>query len=182
MATAERPRIVVFLDMDGVLLPFPLSSNHIIQKGRIFPNETLDALSVLLRAFQQDNIALVLSSTWRVSAGMRQDILDDFHAYGKGPLATLEDFYDITDPTLHTERQYEIQDWLDRQHPESVTAWVALDDEELIEGTANAKYRDNFEGHVVYCDSKVGLTTQLAKKAIQLIRNQLTTVLSTKQS
>jgi len=114
---------------------------------------------------------------------MRQDILDDFHAYGKGPLATLEDFYDITDPTLHTERQYEIQDWLDRRrHQESVKAWVALDDEELIEGAANAKYRDNFEGHVVYCDSRVGLTAQLAEKAIQLIRSQLAAALSTKQS
>ena len=48
---------------------------------------------------------------------MQQEILDDFYAYGKGPLASLERFHDITDPEMHTERQHEIYDWLQTNNP-----------------------------------------------------------------
>jgi len=189
--TSGCPRIiVVFLDVDGVLLPFPASSSN-NSKGRLFPDATLDALTLLLQAFagppaahQQYAVSIVLSSTWRVSESMQQEILDDFSAYGKGPLASLKRFYDITDPAMHTERQHEIYDWLQRTNtPRTaandndgdsiIAAWVALDDEELIQGAANAQYRKTFEGHAVLCDSKIGLTAELAAEAIQLIRHQL---------
>jgi HAD domain in Swiss Army Knife RNA repair proteins len=88
-------------------------------------------------------------------------------------------FYDITDPTMHTERQYEIYDWLKKQEARStegddaIDAWICLDDEELLEGEKNARYKSYFQGHVIHCDSKKGLTPEQALEAIRLIRHQL---------
>ena len=83
---------------------------------------------------------------------MRNEILNDFCAYGRGPLAVLDDFYDITDPAMHTERQHEIYQWLmtkqqvqenDRgirknDTSQEIAAWICLDDEELLQGPSNA--------------------------------------------
>lgn len=182
-ATTNASLIVIFLDMDGVLLPFPDPSN--VEQGRIFPNDTLTALSTILEAFQPDDVhyrvGIVLSSTWRVHASMRNEILEDFRAFGRRPLAKMEDFYGFTDPQLHTERQHEIDAWLqtisvqeeEEDQTERVAAWIALDDEELLNGPANALRKSFFEGHVIRCDSKVGLTHAQAVEAIQLLQNQL---------
>ena len=43
---------------------------------------------------------------------MRNEILNDFCAYGRGPFAVLDDFYDITDPAMHMKQQHEIYHWL----------------------------------------------------------------------
>jgi hypothetical protein len=205
---------LLFLDIDGVLLPFPADPNVHIPDGRIFPNETLAALSLILEAFPKRKISrsdsvfdeesinkgpkknelndttetevdIVLSSTWRVQKYMRNDIIADFRAYGIGPLSTFdEDFYDITDPNLHTERQHEIYEWLQR-HSRNIHvthnkndvsemfAWVALDDEELLHGPTNSSLQPIFDGHVIHCDSQRGLTQEQAMEAIQLLRRQL---------
>jgi HAD domain in Swiss Army Knife RNA repair proteins len=178
MAT-QRARIVLFLDIDGVLAPFPMP--FVVAKGRIFPDHTIAALSSILDAFAEDptvKVEIVLSSTWRVQQSFRNDILNEFRAYGRGPLATLADFYDITDPAMHSERQLEIYSWqMDVEQsndPErKIAAWVCLDDEDLIHGASNAAHKSHFEGHVIHCDSRVGLTQDQAKDAIQLIRQQL---------
>jgi HAD domain in Swiss Army Knife RNA repair proteins len=192
--------IVLFLDIDGVLLPFPTKPLFQFPDGRIFPNETLSALSLILEAFPKDKcnccnvdtsmvdnpashvcnctaVNIVLSSTWRVQKSIRNDIIADFHAYGIGPLSTFDaDFYDITDPKLHTERQHEIYAWL-QQYCETNTytdlAWIALDDEELLHGSTNAARKSTFDGHVIHCDSKCGLTHKQAAEAIKLLRQQL---------
>ena len=165
--------IVLFLDIDGVLLPFPDAPDE-IGEGRLFPNEPLAALSKILIAFQEGSVELVLSSTWRVKDSNRQDILNDFQAYGHGPLAQMKgDFSYITDPTFHGERQHEIHRWLRTMSHLEIAAWVALDDEELLEGSANAAYRKHFEGRVVHCNSRVGLTEEQADEAVVLIRKQL---------
>jgi hypothetical protein len=199
-------RIVLFLDIDGVLLPFPTNPLLHIPIGRIFPDVTLSALCHILEAFPKTTTAvpsigcdsnimnpeilnhsdtmvdIVLSSTWRVKLSMREDIIADFRAYGRGPLSTFnDDFYGITNPKLHTERQHEIFEWLKQYHKENMIknkkssqfAWIAIDDEELIHGPSNAKYKSIFENHVIHCDSKVGLTHDQAVQAIELIRNQL---------
>lgn len=180
--------IIIFLDIDGVLLPFPEPSN--VGNGRIFPNETLTALSTIMEEFLDNyQVEIVLSSTWRVQRSMRAEILDDFAAYGRGPLAVMEDdFYGITDPAMHTERQHEIYDWLTRvqRRPHhqgrassvdgtrnKISAWICLDDEELLRGDANSQHKASFDGHVIHCDSKIGLTEAQAIEAIQLIRDQL---------
>jgi HAD domain in Swiss Army Knife RNA repair proteins len=228
-AVATHPLVIVFLDIDGVLLPIvsaigPDDYDNIDDdvldalllllppRGRLFPQGTVDALS---RIWQRVPIAqLVLSSTWRVHATWRRDILTELRTYGDGPLAQLSQFYDVTDPTMHSERQHEIYRWLQQNHgyggnnstdtttttaaattassssPQqhqqegdhhrSVAAWIALDDEDLLHGPANAEHRVLFEGHVIHCQSKIGLTIDQAEEAAGLLQAQL--VLSSSSS
>jgi hypothetical protein len=177
MTMVGSPRIVtsnainvIFLDIDGVLLPF-LSSGL----KDLFPDRTLKALSSIIEQSSSPNCKteIVLSSTWRVQERFRQDILRDFHRYGVnqgGPLKSIE-FYDFTDPCMHSERQHEIFSWL-CENDQKVAAWVALDDEELLEGDANRAFRNTFDGHVVKTNSHRGLTMQDASEAVQLLQEQ----------
>ena len=77
---------------------------------------------------------------------------------------------ETTDPALHSERQWEIHAWL-QAHPR-VRRWVALDDEELIEGQPNAARAAEFVGHAVRTESHVGLTDADAELAISLLARQ----------
>lgn len=160
----RKDKAVIFLDVDGVVLPFDYNDTE----RRIFPSCTLQALSHVLE--QVPNAQLVLSSTWRVQESFIDIIKRGFQLYG-GCLGEV-DFIDTTDPKLHSERQYEIYEWLSR-HEENVVAWIALDDEELLLGEINKKYRRAFEGHVVKTDSHVGMTLHDAKLAVRLLRTQL---------
>jgi HAD domain in Swiss Army Knife RNA repair proteins len=216
---ATTPLVIVFLDIDGVLLPIvsaigPDEYDNIDDdvldalllllppRGRLFPQGTVDALS---RIWQRVPIAqLVLSSTWRVHATWRRDILTELQTYGNGPLTQLSQFYDVTDPTMHSERQHEIYRWLQQNHGYGgnnstdttasattsssssqqnqqqgdhhrsvIAAWIALDDEDLLHGPANAEHRALFEGHVIHCQSKIGLTIDQAEEAAGLLQAQL---------
>ena len=166
---------IIFLDIDGVLLPFPGAKRSTC--GASFPDATLEALSKILEAVPE--ACLVLSSSWRVAESWRRDIIDSVRIYGYaygGPLQNVKKFYSITNPDLHTERQHEIYDWLQthcQNDDNKIKAWVALDDVDLLDGRANARYRSVFEGHVVMTDSHVGLTPSLAEMAIQLLQCQL---------
>lgn len=164
---------VLFLDMDGVLLPFGGDGYEKNQSSnRLFPDETLAALSQILSGVP--GLVLVLSSTWRVRQEFCDEIIMSFHSYGKqhgGPLATVEDFYDVTDIHDHSERQWEIHAWLSAQP--NVRAWVALDDEELVEGDCNRHRRDQFIHRVVKTNSATGLTDQDAQQAIVLLMDQI---------
>ena len=165
---------VIFLDMDGVLLPFGHDTNISPETKQLFPNETLAALTLILT--ELPTTVLVLSSTWRVRPEYCSEIIESFQLYGKqhggGPLATMETFYDITNVHTHSERQWEIHDWLASTRT-NVRAWVALDDEELIKGEPNEKYRNEFEGHVVKTRSETGLTEADAREAIALLTQQV---------
>mmetsp|Transcript_18684 Transcript_18684/g.24070 ORF Transcript_18684/g.24070 Transcript_18684/m.24070 type:complete len:175 (+) Transcript_18684:210-734(+) len=165
----ENDLCVIFLDMDGVMQPFNSSS---------FPRSTMHALSFILQ--QVPSAKLVLSSTWRVKDSYIRLIEEQFEAFiDDDDELTLKSvvFYDITNPHLHSERQYEIQDWLENKHKEQqhVVSWVALDDEELLEGNVNQRLRNSFQGHVVKTDSHTGLTMEDAQKAVQLLLRQLST-------
>lgn len=151
------------MDIDGVLKPFGHDEGH-----RIFPSSTLKALAFIVE--QLPKAELVLSSTWRVQPSFIDMITNDFREFG-GVLCKL-DFVDITDPQLHSERQHEIHEWLSR-HQQHVRAWIALDDEELLEGQVNANYRQIFEHHVVKTDSHTGMTMDDARVAVSLLRDQL---------
>ena len=99
---------------------------------------------------------------------------------------------------MHSERQWEIHAWL-QAHPTLAVArslslsltltssrtpdawlqaharvrrWVALDDEELIEGQPNAARAAEFVGHAVRTESHVGLTDADAELAISLLAQQ----------
>lgn len=170
--TRNTAPILIFLDIDGVLLPFPNSEESTC--GSIFPDDCLASLSDILQAFPTSRI--ILSSTWRAQPNLIAEILDSFDLYAKAKGGTLLDvtqFADLTDTNYHTERQHEIYKYLFHDNREKVAAWVALDDEELLEGEVNAKYRTHFEGHAVKVNSRTGLTARDASIAIQLIQHQL---------
>lgn len=235
--------VLIFLDIDGVLLPFGGGQNKTGKKkdasscGAIFPDRTLEALAKILdsvnailssserggacagtgAAGTEENGAtkIVLSSTWRVQESFRKQIVESLrlfgYEYGSSALSDIRDFYDVTDPDHHGERQHEIYRWLasKRQEqlrqegtgageleeggaavvatpaggyccwkpetamPTSFCCWIAIDDEELLDGKANAKYRDAFVGRVVKPDSSVGLTDADADLAIKLLKDQI---------
>ncbi|GAX16644.1 hypothetical protein FisN_23Lh227 [Fistulifera solaris] len=158
-------KILVFLDIDGVLLPFPDPSASTC--GAIFPDATLHALSQILYAIP--DALLVLSSTWRAQKNMIDDIIESFQIYGNAhdsPLARITEFYDVTDTSYHDERQYEIYRYLQNNRPR---AWIALDDEDLLLD----RYRNSFEGRAIAVSSPVGLTSADADLAIRLLQQQL---------
>ena len=116
----------------------------------------------------------------RVRARARSDqvaqILANFRAYSEeeptrgAALGRVADLAETTDPALHSERQWEIHAWL-QAHPR-VRRWVALDDEELIEGQPNAARAAEFVGRAVRTESHVGLTDADAELAISLLARQ----------
>ena len=74
-AGGDDARAVVFLDIDGVLLPFGEGAPACVADGdpaRCFPRDCLAALARLLAA---SGARLVLSSTWRVDAAAVAQIL-----------------------------------------------------------------------------------------------------------
>ena len=180
--TAHR-RILIFLDIDGVLLPFPDATPSTC--GAIFPDDAMANLSRVLAAFPTSE--LILSSTWRAQDKLIAEILQSFELYGQafgGPLKDLQTFADVTDRNFHSERQFELYKYLfsfgssDSSSGKSradgnAVAWVALDDEELLEGETNAAYRSKFEGRAVKVDSRIGLTERDASMAIDLLQKQL---------
>lgn len=180
--------VVVFLDIDGVLLPFGGTSDVSPSScNALFPDSTLAALSLLLdgiAAFPtpENNVPrwttrVVLSSTWRVHPQYRQEIVDSCRLYGKQFGGPLRKFHldGITNAELHSFRQAEIDDWLQRQQneDESIAAWVALDDEDLLGGSKNAPRRHYFDGRVVQTHSAIGLTEHDARTALRLLHQQL---------
>ena len=172
-------RQVIFLDMDGVLLPFstePLSDK---EESNLFPSSTLQPLQRLWKYVTDPSgypngsttkVEWVLSSTWRVQPSYIRDIERALREFGI-PL----EFSDITDPTMHSERQWEIYDWLAVKHNllQKPCVWLALDDEDLLEGDNNAEHCPFFQGHVVRTQSQVGLSEGDVDRAIALWNQQL---------
>ena len=169
MAT-DQP--LIFLDIDGVLLPFGDGAEA---ADHLFPDRCLAALSLILA--ELPTAELVLSSTWRANPQFQQDIIDEFSRYAAAspngsPFERIESFTQTT--CLHTfgVRQHEIHKFL-RSLPRPPSAWIALDDEPLLEGRECAALRREFEGHCVQCESSEGLTRALALAAVEKLRTQM---------
>jgi hypothetical protein len=144
---------VIFLDIDGVLLPFPHTGED---HGFLFPKSTMNALKRLLQLTQAK---IVLSSTWRSQPSFVQDILKDFEKHE----LEINEFWSMTDPNFHSERQWEIHKWLQENASGSKkekVCWLALDDEELIEGEENESLRPFFQDHIIKTESALGLTEE----------------------
>ena len=157
---------IIFLDIDGVLLPFP-NNDESSYGGALFPRSTVEALMYLMK--EAEGCQLVLSSTWRVRPDFIEDILNCLRGYG----IEIDSFYDITDPAFHNERQWEIAKWIsDHKDLGENLMWIALDDENLLDGEANERYKDQFQGRVVQTKSDIGLTMEDARKAVDIMNIQ----------
>ena len=171
MAHDRKP--LIFLDIDGVLLPFGDGAEE-VTPPQLFPDSTVAALSFILE--QVPTAALVLSSTWRANPQFQADIIAEFARYAAAhsasPLGQIHSFARTTCLHTHGVRQHEIYKYLQALsiHP---PAWVALDDEPLLEGRECQELRHHFVGHAVQCESSKGLTQELAATAVSQLRKQL---------
>ena len=150
---------IIFLDIDGVLLPFGGSTAEqssdrryrTTTQGCIFPDCTMDALtSLIVRA---KNLSLgndyhasssssccckiVLSSTWRARSDFIQDILDSFRAYATERART--------DPTImpiwesHLDSFFDITDPnLHSTRHDEIYHWVHTHEQNLNQANINA--------------------------------------------
>jgi len=136
------PVDVIFLDIDGVLLPFGSAKKSSQDEDYkcddcIFPKSTMHALTKLLQKVgdisltikdgnnkQQTikgNPVLVLSSTWRAQQEFINDILNSFKGYVAFVQQQevqqiwkphLDAFFDLVDPCYHATRHDEIFSWI----------------------------------------------------------------------
>ncbi|KAL3817353.1 hypothetical protein ACHAXA_004479 [Cyclostephanos tholiformis] len=131
---------IIFLDIDGVLLPF--GDHHDIlgggavprtyADGCIFPDATMEALTTMLMELDENgnmgtmNGRIVLSSSWRSRPRFVRDILSSFRSYvgsrcgkGTGKSRAWEsifghdfEFFDVTDTEFHSTRHDEVVNWI----------------------------------------------------------------------
>ena len=166
MTSLLPPKKYLFLDIDGVLLPFGNSKSSSTQ----FPKSTLHAFNHILSSVSK--VEIVLSSTWRCGGG-QTPILKQFLASNLSPLSSfMTEFQYTTDLNQHDHRQWEINNWL-KQNVKPNDTWVVLDDEECIEGEFNAEHRSKFLHHVIKTDSSLGLQWHEAKLAISILNNEI---------
>mmetsp|Transcript_14582 Transcript_14582/g.16954 ORF Transcript_14582/g.16954 Transcript_14582/m.16954 type:complete len:114 (-) Transcript_14582:1886-2227(-) len=110
------------------------------------------------------------------------EIIDAFRKYSEifgGPLGDITEFEHITDPAMHSIRQWEVVGWLQAAEVSGikVTSWVALDDDDSF--ITNQKHFDIASQRAVICDSELGLTDDNAKEAIRILSEQIVTSITT---
>eukprot|EP01124_Arcella_intermedia_P035726 TRINITY_DN9173_c0_g1_i1.p1 TRINITY_DN9173_c0_g1~~TRINITY_DN9173_c0_g1_i1.p1 ORF type:complete len:175 (+),score=28.31 TRINITY_DN9173_c0_g1_i1:60-584(+) len=153
---------VVFLDIDGVLLPFGGESSESL------PNST--CLRHLKHILDQTNAKIILSSTWRWNEESVKLINRELVKCGMEEIFGMTGFCDV-DYKLHYKfnnssgiRAREIMLWVkeyESHHPLSLS-YVILDDEDLSPF-------ETISPHFVYITSQSGLTREDASKAIGLL-------------
>jgi HAD domain in Swiss Army Knife RNA repair proteins len=185
----EGVDVVVFLDVDGVLAPWPEEDSD--REGdnadeddddpyvqicyNAVTSARLGALSELLKHIPSNRRKLILSSAWRNRKECEELLLRYFQEYGqahhKSPLKHIEAFDGRTGPH-QASRQKEIAEWIkeNKQYMEN-TAWVVLDD--LSSVIEEEEYKEVFIEHSVITDGKVGLTHAETEQALKLLQQQL---------
>ena len=143
ISPSPKPRHlrVLFLDIDGVMLPFGDQLPPVMASPNGFGIEAMHSLSAILDACA--DVVLVLSSTWRCAGG-EKDVIAEFAFYTLhynpasrlGGIVELGSFLFTTDKLMHTHRQWEIAAWLktagtNERQRFVIDAWLVLDDEEL---------------------------------------------------
>lgn len=152
---------VLFLDVDGVLNKFYNQEEDSFQWEDAYPKFSITALNLLKRLVEEENLVIVLSSTWRL---MKED---------KDSIERLLDTYNlkIFDVTPYinyhreTTRAMEIRQWLDNR--KDIEAFIILDDEDGFWSLENHFIRTNASKGFVYSDfvvAKGKLANQRDKK------------------
>lgn len=174
---------VVFLDVDGVILPSG-SVDMITVDGVTLPAKThvkesdfsAQALGSLRSIIQQTGATVVLSSEWRRTDQLRSSINAVLKAQD---IPAIKEWTPIFAPRPEIQCQNAIHAWCERRareigtwlkaHPE-VTAWVALDDLDFNwadsyrqAGTPWMKIRS------VHTDDRICLTDEGATEAVRIL-------------
>jgi len=192
-AAPEDSRIAVFLDIDGVLRK--LEGREIISlDGEVVPmhlmSRTLspEAVRALKLIIHHTGACVVLSSEWRRSPTLREEVDSTLRAGGLPPLAgttiVLEPREDIivgtpADPDKIAttrlrwaeRRAREISSYL-RERPE-IDRWVSLDDLDLsMADHQQIRLGDTLwmAPGLVLVDAEVGLTMSHARTAIEMLK------------
>ena len=158
---------VIFLDIDGVLLPF---GDDVILQDDHFPNPCLKSLNSLIESVGLSSCYLVLSSTWRMDIHSINYIYQEFNRYGS-LLGEIKEFASMTNKSLHSTRYEEICDWLNNHKPIDIQmkSWVVLDDDEESCITTQTKKDNEFNEKCVIVNSKTGMTMEDTRKAITIL-------------
>lgn len=167
---APAPARYVFLDIDGVLAPFggrdpPPRPAHEDCADFFAPFDPA-CLGRLAAVVERSGAEIVLSSSWRASPGAVDAIRERFRAFGP-PLAA-QRLEETTDVKRHELRQWEIHRYLERRRLLGA-AWVALDDEDLVDGAENRARRDVFVDRAVLVRSDVGLADDDVRRALEIL-------------
>lgn len=185
MPEEDRSR-VIFLDIDGVLLPEG-ETQRVLVDGELVPvlpntedcNFNKTALDALRTVFQHTGASIVLTSEWRrsevmrncVGMGLRTRGLPQIRGWTTTTVKARPELVSANTSVAFAERRArEISEWLQR-HPD-VRAWVAIDDVDLSWGDgAGAKNTVLMRSRVVRTNAKTCLSEQNAQEAIRILCN-----------
>jgi hypothetical protein len=147
-------RVVVFLDVDGVL--------HSLHGNDFFVEECMQTLKKIMHG---SGASIVLSSTWRTREDQVGLLNRQLRSYGISEVVDQTKDFAKGLHRFHRAREEEICEWLDR-HPE-VQQWVVLDDLDLISADSEESIR--LRGHFVKTESEVGLRYEHAAEAFECL-------------
>lgn len=157
------PIKIIFLDVDGVLLPFN-STDFTFSKI---------SLQVLNDIVKYTGAEIVLSSTWRMDESAIDTIYDNFKDY---PMLSTVKFkqWNRTCPTLHIGRAIEIKDFIENKAPKlglQIKKYLVIDDEPVV--IPNKKPFDRyFVNKCIQTDSHIGLREEHLKQALDILSVQ----------
>jgi|EP00944_MAST-04C_sp_MAST-4C-sp1_P013315 hypothetical protein len=155
------PVKLIFLDIDGVMLPFPSSSS-----STIFSNE---ALTVLEHVVATTGAEIVLSSTWRMDESAIEIIYKNFETFPSLSKIKFKN-WNRTDLNLHSLRAAEIKNFLENKVPKlglQVQQFLVIDDEPMtFESKEPFLY---FANRVIQTESEIGLCKEHLQSALSIL-------------
>ena len=169
-AAIDQP--LIFLDIDGVLAPFggrappgpPPQRAAKLDADAAFAPFDEQCTQRLAAIVEATGATIILSSSWRARADAVAVIERRFRAFGPPLSETVP--LTTTDVNYHSVRQWEIARHLEKQ---PARRWVALDDEELVDGEECAERRALFVDRVSTIDSTAGLQDAHVEEAIRVL-------------
>jgi hypothetical protein len=167
--TVDAGKLLIFLDIDGVMLP-DCEAHHALSTQ--FPDACLESLCFILN---RTGAELVLSSTWRCSIVLESRILQEFKRYSEEhPIkgAVLGRYSKFQYRTSHHEstRQWECVRFLQSASEclgMNIANWIALDDDTSF--VTNDRYRDACRHRFVQTNPATGLTMNNAVYAVEML-------------
>jgi hypothetical protein len=145
MPLDDRPRRILFLDIDGVLF-LGVSSGDGLHRSDPFDKDCVEGLDFV---FSKTNCEIVITSSWQNEYTLEQ--MKEIFAWN-GVRATILDFSGLENSIVipsnrARDRAREIQDWLAAKNADKTLRWCAVDDLDLGDALEN----------FVRCDPYVGI-------------------------